>query len=134
MSKKQKPASRPQSALPGTSGKAGHSAAASQVPAAIGHSTALVLHQSAAQPESQTCAPRAAARSPVTHAGNFLPLVPHAGRHAVRDAVVLREEAQVAENLPNLVQDAAEYKVEPYPHLSPYFASVVGHRSPICHI
>lgn len=87
------------------------------MPAVNGLSTALVIHPRAAQPGRQACAARAAAHSP---AGNSLALVPN------RHAVVLHEQAQVAENLPNLVMDAGEYKVYSYSQLSLQVAAVVG--------
>lgn len=88
------------------------------MPAGNRPSTALVLLPSAAQPGYQTCAARAAAHSPVW---NALAVVPN------RHAAVLREQAEVAEHLPNLVTDAEEYKVFSHSQLSLHVAAVVGH-------
>lgn len=109
VSKKQKPASRLQPAVQGDRASARHGALAgsssSQLPAVNGLSTALVIHPSSAQPGRQIRAARAAAHGPV---GNALALAPS------RHAAVLREQAQVAENLPNLFVEAEEYKVHSY--------------------
>ena len=122
ISKKQKPASRSSPAVQGDRATAKSRAVAgsfnNQAPADNGQATALVLHESAVQPESQVCAARAAARSPATCAGNALAVMPNANRHAAllrqqanRRAAILQQQAEVAENLPNLIKDAEEYKV-----------------------
>lgn len=87
-------------------GRASASSRQGEMPS--GHSTALVVHHSAAKPLQG----RAVAHSPSPCAGDALALM----ANAASQAAWLREEADVAEILPHLVHQAEAYNVSPSSH------------------